>query len=113
MPKKAPTKSAEPLTDYAEDQLRRLREHIERFPNDSDGMCVTAQGRGTPAVHLGRARGIRPCDREVERRRQGRPRAADADVTSPACSADLHRSCRGDVYDENENRQPCSCRCHR
>ena len=43
----------EPLTEYAEDQLRRLREHRERFPNES-GMCVTASGRDTlPAIWRG------------------------------------------------------------
>lgn len=52
MPEK--TSTVEPLTEYAQDQLRRLREHCERFPNDRDSMCVTASGRGTlPPIWAG------------------------------------------------------------
>lgn len=42
------------LTEYAEDQLRRVREHIQRFPYDP-GMCVTASccnGSEVPALWL-------------------------------------------------------------
>lgn len=53
MTKKKAT-AAEPLTDYAEDQMRRLREYVETHPMEV-GLCVTASGPPLPAIWDGLA----------------------------------------------------------
>jgi hypothetical protein len=40
------------LTEYAEDQLRRLRDYMDAHPN-ARGLCVTASGPPLPAIWAG------------------------------------------------------------
>lgn len=52
------------LTDYAKDQLRRLREYLEAHPSGS-GMLVTASGPPLPAIWVGLEE-ERACAGDVE-----------------------------------------------